>query len=96
MNKYEMISSILADVNSLHIAGVQHWKTAVEIISKLLALQKGLQEEEEKHREQIQALEKELMNRPRVVINDDGTLSIGGETFSAKYLESNQNGGESS
>ena len=57
VNKYELIDSIITEVDELMEArGIRKAAMGVEIVQKLKALQDGLKAEEQSHKDELSAL----------------------------------------
>lgn len=76
-----MLSSIIVTLNAVSVRGVEDMQRMLDVFGKLGALQRALEIEAQKHREAIAALEKRLAERPPIRQNEDGTITIGGETI---------------
>lgn len=48
MDKYELISKIICDLNRLELKGVDNWAIVINCIQWLTKLKEGLKEEEER------------------------------------------------
>ena len=81
MSSDELISTMIVALNALTVSGVHNMQIVIETINKLGALQKGLREEHEANAQQIAELNRRLAERPPVRFNEDGTITLGGETI---------------
>ena len=58
MDKYQLIDSMIVQIDALvDMHGAQKCRTVLDVISKLTALKKGIQDDETTYEERIKALE---------------------------------------
>ena len=81
MDTNDFINSMIVALNALQVSGVRNMQIVIETINKLGALAKGINEEREASQQQIAELNRRLAERPPVRFNEDGTITLGGETI---------------
>lgn len=80
-DKYQLIDSLIVQVDALcDMRGVEKCKTILDIIGKLSALKKGLQDDEKVSQQKIDMLSEEL-RRVTAPDGDGDTETIDGKTY---------------
>lgn len=58
LNKYGMIQSVLDQLNTLQVSGYQNMAVLINVAQQLMALKKGMKEEEERReKERLESME---------------------------------------
>lgn len=74
MDKHQLIDSIIVELNSLTVQGVQNMSIIVRTIQNLSTLNEGLKQETENYRARILELEEKVKNMEEGVKCEDSCL----------------------
>lgn len=80
MDKYELCRSVLIQLNSLEVRGIQNCQMVSDMAGKLNALIDGMAEED-KRNEQLNALKDEQIKRLTTPKPQEGETVVGGEVY---------------
>lgn len=85
MNNIEMLASVIVLLGDVDTHGEANITRFHEVFARLHALMEGLKKEREAHAAEIAALNDQLAQRPPVVFNEDGSVTLGGEVLKDPY-----------
>lgn len=85
-DKYQMMEGIINLLNTISVTGAQNVLTLGEVFKMLSALRKGLKEEEQAKKKQIDNLTETIKKLQQPQIEENGDV-VGGEHYDIKFSE---------
>lgn len=80
MDKYQLIDGIIGQIDALvDMRGVEKCRTALDIIGKMVALKKGLADDDAANERRIEALERQI--QAAAPAEDEDAETIDGRTY---------------
>lgn len=80
MDKYQLIDGVIGQIDALvDMRGAEKCRTALDIIGKLVALKKGLADDDAANERRIETLERQI--QAATPAEDEDTEAIDGRTY---------------
>lgn len=80
MDKYQLIDSVIEQIDALvDMRGVEKCRTALDTVGKLVALKKGMAEDDAANERRIEALERQI--QAATPAEDEDTETIDGRIY---------------